>query len=160
VHSAVEYRRFTEFRGCRVSRHRQKTLAQVLGEVVWLMSQSATHKGFLVSDLEWMVMTPMLLGQFRLFYEREKPIGVVLWGFVNDEVEARLLTGNARLRPGDWKSGERLWVTDIIAPFGRAEGAQVSMADQMIVDLKEKVFPTRELRVLTREGETLKVKVV
>lgn len=30
-----------------------KTTAAVLGEIVWLMSQSSLHKQFFISDLEW-----------------------------------------------------------------------------------------------------------
>jgi hypothetical protein len=55
-----------------------KTVAQVLGEITWLMTQSAGHKSFFIGDLEWMVMTPILMQQFRMFYEKDKPIGVVL----------------------------------------------------------------------------------
>ncbi|NJR31404.1 toxin-activating lysine-acyltransferase [bacterium] len=43
-------------------------------------------------------------------------------------------------RTQDWKSGEQLWVVEIIAPFGGAE--------LMVQDLKQKVFPTREMRFL------------
>ena len=46
-----------------------RTMAQVLGEIVWLMSQSPLHKQMFIADLEWMVMTPALLGQFRLYYD-------------------------------------------------------------------------------------------
>ena len=30
-----------------------KTISAVLGEIVWLMSQSGLHKQFTISDLEW-----------------------------------------------------------------------------------------------------------
>ena len=46
-----------------------KTLSQVLGEIVWLMSRSPLHKTMLIADLEWMVMTPVLLQQFRLYHD-------------------------------------------------------------------------------------------
>ena len=112
----------------------------MLGEIVWLMSQSPLHKQFFISDLEWLVMTPVLLQQFRLFYDQSKPIGVAFWATVNEEVEQRLTAGTTRLRPQDWKSGERLWVVEVIAPFGGAE--------EMVKDLKTKVFPQRELKFL------------
>jgi len=70
-----------------------KKTSEVLGEIVWLMSQSPLHKQFFVSDLEWFVMTPMLLQQFRLFHDKDKPIGVVFWATVNEEVETRLAAG-------------------------------------------------------------------
>ena len=114
-------------------------MSEVLGEIVWLMSQSPLHKQFFISDLEWFATTPILLQQFRLFYDN-KPIGVVFWATVNEEVEARLAAGTSRMRPQDWKSGDRLWVVEVIAPFGGAE--------EMVKDLKAKVFPSREVRFL------------
>lgn len=117
-----------------------KKVSEVLGEITWLMSQSSLHKQFFISDLEWFVMTPVLLQQFRLFYDKDKPIGVVFWATVNEEVEQRLKVGTSRLRPQDWKSGNSLWVVEVIAPFGGAE--------EMVKDLKAKVFAERELRFL------------
>ena len=73
-------------------------------------------------------MAPVLLQQFRLFYGATKPIGVAFWATVSDEVEERLAVGTTRLRPQDWKSGERLWVVEVIARFGGAE--------EMVKDLK------------------------
>ncbi len=117
-----------------------KTMSAVLGEIVWLMSQSQIHKSFFISDLEWFVMTPVILKQFRLFYDKEKPIGVVFWGTVSADVAARLAEGTSKLRPQDWKSGDNLWVVEVIAPFGGAE--------EMVKDLKAAVFPDREIRML------------
>ena len=57
-----------------------------------------------------------------------------------DEVEARLAAGTTRMRSQDWKSGERLWVVEVIAPFGGAE--------EIVKDLKAKVFPAREVKFL------------
>jgi cytolysin-activating lysine-acyltransferase len=112
----------------------------VLGEVTWLMSQSPLHKQFFISDLEWLVMTPMMLQQFRLFYDQTKPVGVVFWASLSEEVEARLATGSARMRPRDWKSGDRLWVLEVIAPFGKGE--------EMVRDLKARVFGGKEMKVI------------
>ena len=116
-----------------------KTLAQVLGEIVWICTQSPQHKSFFLSDLEWMVMTPILLQQFRIFYDSQKPIGVALWAFADADVQTRLASGGARLRPQDWKSGPHLWLVDLIAPFGGMEIAQIR--DSMLIDLKKNVFP-------------------
>ncbi|MCC6775907.1 MAG: toxin-activating lysine-acyltransferase [Hyphomicrobiales bacterium] len=129
-----------------------RKVSEVLGEIVWLMSQSALHKQFFISDLEWLVMTPVLLQQFRLFYDDTKPIGVAFWATVSAEVEERLAAGTTRLRPQDWKSGDRLWVVEVIAPFGGAE--------EMLKDLKTKVFPQRQLRFLSLSAQGRERKVV
>ena len=117
-----------------------------------LMSQSQLHKQFLISDLEWFVMTPVLLQQFRTFYATDRPIGVVLWASVSDEVAARLAEGTTKLRPQDWKSGGKLWVVEVIAPFGGAE--------EMVKDLKEKVFPERVVNFLAVKDGKKDVRIV
>jgi cytolysin-activating lysine-acyltransferase len=98
-----------------------KTVAAVLGEIVWLMSQSAEFKQYLVADLEWLAMPPILLRQFRLFYHEGRPVAAVLYGRVSEEVERRLDAGAPTLRPQDWQSGEKLRVVKTIAPFGGGE---------------------------------------
>ncbi|MCP5083006.1 MAG: toxin-activating lysine-acyltransferase [Alphaproteobacteria bacterium] len=121
------------------------TIAGVLGEITWLMTQSPNHKGFFISDLEWMIMCPVILQQFRLFYDKDKPIGVALYAHVDDEVEERLKSGNARLRPQDWKSGTKLWIVEIIAPFGGHEA--------MMTDFKEQLFQNTDVHYLLRSPE-------
>jgi len=122
-----------------------RTVSAVLGEVVWLLTQSPQHKqAFFLGDLEWMAMPPIILQQFRMFYAKDRPIGVVLWAFVDDEVEARLPSGNARMRPQDWKCGDKLWIVEVVAPFGGT--------DEMLKDLKGKVFKDREVRFRAVEG--------
>jgi len=129
-----------------------KKVSEVLGEITWLMSQSPLHKQFFISDLEWLVMTPVMLQQFRLFYDKDKPIGVAFWATVNAEVEERLAAGTSRLRPQDWKSGDRLWVVEVIAPFGGAE--------EMVKDLKAKVFAGREMRFLAVGERGREIKII
>jgi cytolysin-activating lysine-acyltransferase len=97
-------------------------------------------------------MTPVMLQQFRLFYDQDKPIGVAFWGTVSAEVEERLAAGTSRLRPQDWKSGDRLWVVEIVAPFGGAE--------EMVKDLKAKVFAAKELKFLSVGEKGREVKVL
>jgi cytolysin-activating lysine-acyltransferase len=128
----------------------KRTVAQVMGEIVWLFSQSPQHKNFFIADLEWLVMTPILLNQFRIFYAPDRPIGVAFWAYVNERVDERLSGGNARLAPADWKSGDILWLVDIVAPYGGQE--------EMIKDLKVKVFPEREIKALGLENNQLTIK--
>ncbi|MCC6780270.1 MAG: toxin-activating lysine-acyltransferase [Hyphomicrobiales bacterium] len=66
--------------------------------------------------------------------------------------EERLAAGTSRLRPQDWKSGERLRVVEVAAPFGGTE--------EMVQDLKAKVFPQRELRFLSLGAQGREVRVV
>jgi cytolysin-activating lysine-acyltransferase len=95
-----------------------KTVAQVLGEIAWLMTQSPRHKALTLGDLEWLVMPAVLLRQFRIFYQGDRPVGVALWALADDLVARRIDAGNTRLSAAEWKSGTALRIIDIIAPFG------------------------------------------
>jgi cytolysin-activating lysine-acyltransferase len=95
-----------------------KTVAQVLGEISWLMTQSPRHKAMALGDLEWLVMPAILLRQFRIFYNGEQPVGVVLWALVDDLVAKRIDAGDKRLAAVEWTSGTNMRIIDIVAPFG------------------------------------------
>src|SRR3979490_123569 len=82
-----------------------KTVAQVLGEITWLMTQSPRHKAIPLGDLEWLVMPALLLRQFRIFYQGEQPVGVALWALVDDLVAKRIDAGARR-------------IVELVAPFG------------------------------------------
>ena len=45
-----------------------KTIAGVFGEMVWLLSRRPKYRELKLSDLEWLIMPPLLLRQFKLFY--------------------------------------------------------------------------------------------
>jgi cytolysin-activating lysine-acyltransferase len=95
-----------------------KTVAQVLGEIAWLMTQSPRHKAMALGDLEWLVMPAILLRQFRIFYQGEQPVGVALWALADDLVAKRIDAGDRRLTAVEWKSGAAMRIVDIVAPFG------------------------------------------
>jgi cytolysin-activating lysine-acyltransferase len=95
-----------------------KTVAQVLGEITWLMTQSPRHKVIPFGDLEWLVMPAILLRQFRIFYQGEQPVGVALWALADDLAAKRIDAGDTRLAAVEWKSGSNLRIIDIVAPFG------------------------------------------
>jgi cytolysin-activating lysine-acyltransferase len=95
-----------------------KTVAQVLGEITWLMTQSPRHKAMPLGDLEWLLMPAILLRQFRIFYQGEQPVGVALWALADELVAKRIDAGDRRLAAVEWKSGSNMRIIDVVAPFG------------------------------------------
>lgn len=110
-------------------------------KAVSLFCQSPAHRHLLLSDLEWRLVPPIALRQFRLIYKKEMPYGFVSWALVSEDVERRLDRPDFRLRPADWKSGDRAWVIDVVAPPDQALG--------FIDAIKEKVLAGREVKVRT-----------
>ncbi len=92
----------------------------ILGSVVWLMARSPERRFTFLADLEWAALPPILLDQCRIFLQGKMPFAYVTWAFVSDEVQERLIGGTTKLAPHEWKSGDNLWLIDIIAPFGSA----------------------------------------
>jgi len=60
----------------------------------------------------------MQLRQFRVLSHQGALLGYASWAYLDQESEQRFEQGDRRLRPQDWKSGDRPWLIDFIAPFG------------------------------------------
>lgn len=142
---------------------RPVTVSHILGEISWLVSQSARHAQFRVSDLGWLVMPAIPLRQFHIFRDGDRPVGVALWAFPPATAEEMLGSGPlspASRFPGDaWRGGERLWLVDLVAPFATDENHQLPL---MIGDLMAGPFRGREFRMLAfdRQGGGQRVSVV
>ncbi|OQW59418.1 MAG: hypothetical protein A4S14_05475 [Proteobacteria bacterium SG_bin9] len=95
-----------------------KTVSQVLGEITWLMTQSPRHKSIPLGDLEWLMMPAILLKQFRIFYQGDRPVGVAVWAQADDIVAKRIDAGDKRLTSAEWKCGTQMRIVDVVAPFG------------------------------------------
>ncbi len=131
------------------------TVSHVFGEITWLLSQSPRHSDVAVGDLGWRVMPAIPLRQFHIFREGVRPVGVALWGFVSESVEARLAAGPLTrahpLNEGDWASGGRLWLVELVAPFATAENRHIEV---MFGDLLTGPFQGREFRVRSVDPAT------
>lgn len=86
----------------------QKTVATMLGEMVWLLTMSPTHKHFALSDLKWLVMPALMLQQFRIYYDGQTPVALALWAYLTEDAEKKLQSGGTRLRPDDMRRHSNL----------------------------------------------------
>ena len=125
-----------------------------MGQIVGLLTQSQAHRHLFLADLEWLIGPAMALRQFRLFHDGKQPVAVALWASVSDEVEKELIAGRPRLRPNEWKSGENLWLIDLVAPT-IPNGSKA--AEALVAEMASKVFLGRrfKMRVVDpKSGET------
>lgn len=100
-----------------------KMLAAGFGEIISVLMRSPQYKHYSLTDMEWLVVPPLLANQFTLAEARTKeggipaPVGVAFWARVSDEVDEKLsqnLTRPVRLRPDEWTSGDHLWLIDAV----------------------------------------------
>ena len=112
------------------------TVSHVFGEITWLLSQSAQHRELLVNDLIWLLMPPILNRQFHIFRKEEGPVGAALWALFSAETEAKVKQSISRpkftLSQGDWRTGDRLWLIALTAPFSNPQNKE---AELMVADL-------------------------
>ncbi len=114
--------------------------SDALGQVAWLMMNSPLHKHLFLTDLEWLVLPPVMLKQFRIFRRDGMPIAYASWARLTEDAEARMTSNVRKLAPGDWNAGDRLWLIDVVAPFGGHEA--------VLNELKDKVFEGRPVKTI------------
>lgn len=96
---------------------------------LYLFNQSPQHRIYTLDEFNTYFIHPLLADKCRLFYEGEKPIGVVTWAFFTDEEAEDFLNM-------DWEppeevysrnDGDQLWGIEFIAPFGNARQVMRAM---------------------------------
>lgn len=116
-----------------------ENLAQ-MGHVAWLMMHSKAHKHLFVTDLEWACEPAIALGQCYFWHRGHIPVGYASWAYLSEDAEKRMLQGVRKLSPSDWQSGDRLWLMDLIVPFGGMEDAAKELREKVLKGKKVKSF--------------------
>jgi cytolysin-activating lysine-acyltransferase len=99
--------------------------AEAFGAVTWLWMQSPDHRTLPLEALQQLLLPAIQAGQYLLVHARtptgNQPVAYMSWANLNAEAESRYLAHPLRgLQPADWRSGDRMWVTDWNTPFGHA----------------------------------------
>jgi cytolysin-activating lysine-acyltransferase len=110
------------------------------------MNQIPARRHQFYSDIDWQIMPPLVLNQAKLFMHQGVPRAYVSWALVNDDVQQRLNQGEMRLAPREWKSGNNLWIIDLVTPFGSPE--------PVIKELREQIFPTQLIKAVLLNPKT------
>jgi cytolysin-activating lysine-acyltransferase len=126
------------------------TTSHLLGEMTWLLSQSPLHRDLRIADLEWLIMPPLIHKQMYIFRDEGKPVGLALWAkcdaTAEEKIERATDGAESRLTLMEWNSGERIWLVEMIAPFGTVENKhrEIMFADLVSGPLAGKAFKFHE----------------
>jgi cytolysin-activating lysine-acyltransferase len=116
--------------------------------------RSSLHKRYPIAALEWLVIPPLLTGQFSIAEARSKqsgasaPVAVALWARVSAEVDKRLsenLDKPMQLRPREWRSGDILWLVEAVG--------DARVLPQLLKRLGETTFKGREVKIRSRGAD-------
>lgn len=125
-----------------------KLVSAAIGDIAMVMARHPTYKHFSLADLEWMVLPPVLAGQYYVAEARDEatgaraPVACITWGRFSPDVEQRYGAPGAqqpRLHPTDWISGDQLWLVDIVGPPEAIADAMRALAAGPFKDQKVRV---------------------
>lgn len=89
---------------------------RIYGDFMFLAFRSPWHARMSVANLRSAFERPIELKQFQMFRFDGVPRGVITWANMSADAERRYVSGEL-LKEGDWNSGDRRWIIDIIAPY-------------------------------------------
>jgi cytolysin-activating lysine-acyltransferase len=90
----------------------------MVGAATLLAMRSPGYRDLTQADVEGRMLPALAANQARVFLYGFQPIGLVTWAHLSQEAEARLVKDGGLPRPDDWSRGDRIWIIDVVAPFG------------------------------------------
>jgi hemolysin-activating ACP:hemolysin acyltransferase len=99
-----------------------KLVSASVGDIAVVFSRSQSHEHYALADIQWMIVPPVVLGQFYVAELEHKehgvraPVAAVTWAHVSPEVDQRLRAQDGervKLAPTEWNSGEITWLIDM-----------------------------------------------
>jgi cytolysin-activating lysine-acyltransferase len=89
---------------------------RALGDMAFLALRSPRHATMTLADFRRSIEPPLMLGQYRIIRIDGVPRGMFTWALMTRAAERDYVHG-APLAATDWRSGDRLWLIDLIAPY-------------------------------------------
>jgi cytolysin-activating lysine-acyltransferase len=92
-----------------------------LHSAIHLAAHSPLHSRWSIADCYRLFLPPIHLGQIVWLTHEQRILGFASFALLSEEVEAGFAAKTRPLLPADWRSGDRLWLVDCIAPFGHGD---------------------------------------
>ena len=82
------------------------------------MSQCTRFKDMRLSGIQRLILPPMRLGQYKIYSDKEVPIGYASWALLSDELSEGYKNNTYKIKAQDWNSGDNLWLINVLCPKG------------------------------------------
>ena len=98
-------------------------LSHAVLDCLYLCTHSKWHRDYTVSEFQRYFLAPLIHNKIRIYYEDDKPIGLVTWCFLPEDIGQEFIDDRYVLEEEDYlaEDGEELWGIEFIAPFGHAK---------------------------------------
>ncbi|WP_281019612.1 MULTISPECIES: toxin-activating lysine-acyltransferase [unclassified Minwuia] len=70
-----------------------------VGKAIWVLVHSPIQKHMFISELEWILLPPMALKQYRVRVHSGVSVDEACWAHLSDDAETALKAGVRRVRP-------------------------------------------------------------
>jgi cytolysin-activating lysine-acyltransferase len=169
---AVHSKRSPHFQAAAPSQ--ELNFAQAFAQIVAAFMLDRNLRAVTVADLEWLVLPPVMLGQFRLAHgpsrpltgQAEKasqnnhsslvPVAAALWARVSPRIDGVLcanLDNPVKLSPADWNSGDIIWLVTI--------GGDPRALPRFLAELVKREFEGQSVKMRRRRPDgKVEVKVI
>ncbi len=139
---------------------------EAFGTVVMAMMMLPRYRHMAISDLQHLVLEPMLNDRIAIAHPRDKKgkpvkdlVGIAIWASVSEGVDRKIREQiragvfPIRLKPSEWRSGEINWLLDVMAPDRQATAAVIASFRQITRGRELRLHP-----IVTRmlDEETLR----
>ncbi len=95
-----------------------------MGDLCFLFLRSPNAKSLSVDGLRRTLEPAVDNGYMAIMRQDGVPRAAITWAFLSEETEARFLALEP-LASKDWNTGNRLWLMDVIAPYGQGSAAKM-----------------------------------
>ena len=127
-------------------------IQQTYGQIVLAMSSVPRYRNLMLSDLSHLVVEPLINDRIAIAKAKSagviEPPAIAIWASVSDEVDARISEQAkagvfpVRLKSGEWRSGDIVWLLDVIAPTRELATTVLASFNQVAKQDNIKIYPT------------------
>lgn len=97
------------------------TVGEFIAQTAPLMARSRVHYRWTIQDFVRLIYPPAELGQVVAARNPDgRVVGFATIGLFSPEVSAGYIDKTRKILPRDWRSGDELWLVDVVAPDGAA----------------------------------------
>jgi hemolysin-activating ACP:hemolysin acyltransferase len=138
----------------RTSRGLKAECRHALGDMIWLLLQTHEYCDAPLTDIEQLIIPPLLHDQFAVFAEKGKPVGFATWARCSAAVNVALQRDaepvSRMLSFDDWRSGENYWLATLVAPLAYR---RPTLRDAIAVELARGPLAGHPFKVKTMRPE-------